>query len=1064
MLLEEACEWFGWPPPEFVLDPKGEGAGVCAHSAKQKIGEPLKRAFPKFAVETGILVPDPNGAGTAAPLAVICQFPRGADPEVLREAHRLAWNFSRTSLLITLEPQQLSAWSCFQDPDQSEDLRRVCALSTPEGSAPGGTSQQGQIRELLHWVSLITGNFLRQRQAHFPTDGRADLLLLRNLRHVRRSLIESDLDRDVCHDLLARIVFTQFLFHRKDSAGNPFFSPTILAQRCDGALEREHREFATILRDKDETYALFRWLDDRFNGDLFPGKEDQTEEERDAAWLAEKNAVSADHLKLLADLVSGTIDTTDRQLRLWPHYSFDTIPLEFISSVYEEFLTEDRNAKKAYYTPSHLVDYILDAVLPWEGEAWDLRVLDPACGSGIFLVKAFQRLIHRWRRRHGREPLVRDLKPLLENNFYGVDIHPDAVRVACFSLYLAMADAIDPKHYVTRERVFPRLRGRRLIAKDFFDETTNGFRTDGDAKPFDLVIGNAPWGENSTKKTSDIVPDAAPTPGRRKRKAAPTTKAETWAKSHDWPIANNDIGPLFVAKALNLVDPSGRVAMLQPALWLYHRAPPAKALRGKLFGSFTVDEVTNLSALRRDLFRNAIGPACVLVVGQGTPDPRTSLLYMTPKPLRTSALTKEFQVEPRDISHLTHEEAAHDSLIWSVLALGGRRDLHLVQRLSRETNLAKLEAKGDIISRIGVIPGDRKQELPEHRNKRYFDAPRFPADVFLELDAESIPRWTDPRVHSRDTKGTYDEFKNPQLLVKQSLNANIGRFRAALVRSSDPVWGVVCKKTYLSVHDVSPDGRYLHTACIAYNSLLATYFLFLTSSRLGHYITEALTEELKTVPMPPNAPDVSSFDSFEAIDEFMCRAFSLTEAERAIVEDVLAVGLPDALRKGPGPGRRPTARRGASGLDEFELSAYGATLTSVLKGTFGTDKEVAVTIYQEPGARRLPVRMVTIHLDSNGVAPLTIETIEADGLLDKLASFHRDVLSKKAHSAVGDAFGFQRVAYFFHAPHSAPGRVRSLTIIKPDEYRYWTRSQAMRDADELAAALVRAAGAKRGRG
>ena len=308
-----------------------------------------------------------------------------------------------------------------------------------------------------------------------------------------------ELDRDVCHDLLARVIFTQFLFHRKDSAGNPFFSKTLLAKRCEGSLQREHPDLASILQDKDETYALFRWLDGRFNGDLFPGKENQTDEEREAAWRAEKDAVKPEHLQLLADLVAGTIDTTDRQLRLWPQYSFDTIPLEFISSVYEEFLTEDRDATKAYYTPSHLVDYVLDAVLPWDGDEWNLRILDPACGSGIFLVKAFQRLIHRWRRQYGREPLVSDLKPLLANNLYGVDINPDAVRVACFSLYLAMADAIDPKHYVTREKVFPRLRGQRLIAKDFFDETTEGFRTAEDAGTFDLVIGNAPWGENSAE-------------------------------------------------------------------------------------------------------------------------------------------------------------------------------------------------------------------------------------------------------------------------------------------------------------------------------------------------------------------------------------------------------------------------------------------------------------------------------------------------------------------------------------------------------------------------------------
>ena len=77
-------------------------------------------------------------------------------------------------------------------------------------------------------------------------------------------------------------------------------------------------------------------------------------------------------------------------------YSFDVVPLEFISSIYEEFVT----AKGAHYTPGYLVDFMLDEVLPWGGEQWDLKILDPACGSGIFLVKAYQRLIQRWKNAH----------------------------------------------------------------------------------------------------------------------------------------------------------------------------------------------------------------------------------------------------------------------------------------------------------------------------------------------------------------------------------------------------------------------------------------------------------------------------------------------------------------------------------------------------------------------------------------------------------------------------------------------------------------------------------------
>ena len=133
-------------------------------------------------------------------------------------------------------------------------------------------------------------------------------------------------------------------------------------------------------------------------------------------------------------------------------------------------------------------------------------------------------------------------------------------------------------------------------------------------------------------------------------------------------------------------------------------------------------------------------------------------------------------------------------------------------------------------------------------------------------------------------------------------------------------------------------------------------------------------------------------------------------------------------------------------------------MVRVLKGTFGRDKPVSATVYQEPpGAVPVPVRMMTVHLDWVGRAPLTIEPVEADGLLDKLATFHRDVLSCEVRSLAGEGLGFQRVAYFFHAQQTAGGRVRNITIIKPDEYRYWTRSLAMRDADELASAILRAA-------
>jgi len=1063
--------WLGWPAPEEAFGPSGAGTKVFADFAKKKIQSALNVYYPGVTVETGVIAPDPYSDSSDAPLALVCEFPRAASDDVLDLAHKLAWNLSRTALLITLEPHRLIAWSCFQDPTQGAE-RRVCELPTPDGFKASGTPAQQQVRDLLHWVNLITHRAQNDYPKKFPADGRADTLLLKNLRYVRRELLSRGLTQDHCHDLLARVIFTQFLFHRRDSDGNAFFSPAKMRRLKDeGILTKIHDHLASLLSHKGDTYALFRWMDERFNGDLFPGKDDRDEDLRNAAWKTEKDAVSAEHLKLLASLIRGDLDVTDKQQMLWPHYSFDTIPLEFISSVYEEFLTADeRGDDKAYYTPSHLVDYVLDAVLPWNSDDWNLRILDPCCGSGIFLVKAFQRLIYRWRRAHpGEEPLVRDLRPILEANLVGVDKNPEAVRVACFSLYLALADAIEPKHYVTRDnfKVFPHLRGTRLLHRDFFDEETDEIHTVANKENFDLVLGNAPWGDGSI--------EADPLP-RDERKAyakrifninatkETTTRAEIWAKANGWPIANNDIGPLFLAKASALVKPKGFVAMVNTASLLYWRDGQATELRKKLFNTFTFEEITNLSALRRVLFTQAIGPACIVVFRTEKPDGPKALHYYAPKPSRLlvsergkPSIEQRVSIEPSDVSTLTHTEAATEPFVWPLLAFGRARDLALVRKLMRLPTIAKLEGTGRVITRLGVIPGDRQKTLPDSfKKRRYFDLTQFPQDVFLEMDTSAIPKWSKPEIDGRGSTD-FEAFKNPQILIKQSFSTKASRFRAALVKSDDPEWGVVCKKTYLSVRDLDPNAANIRTACVVYNSRFATYFLALTSSRIGHYITETLSKELVTVPLPTEAPDISAFDSFEAIDEATRKMFGFTAADWMLIEDFLEYTLPDVLRKTPGPARFPTQRKDKDGIKEPELTQFAKTFARVVKGTFGNSKNVASTIFTDPDGRKLPVRMVTIHLASSERTSVSYETIEADGLLDKLVEFHSDQLKQKPRNATGSGLGFQRVAYLFHSSREGGKPMMNLTIVKPDECRYWTRSTAMRDADQLASAIAKAA-------
>ena len=450
MSIEALHNRLRWPDPEAIMNPSGAGPQVFTRLARQKLEVPIRRLGDSHQARVGIVTGNQASDNTEAPIAIVCDFDNAVSPNTLRETQKLAWNFCRAPLLVTSEPHLVRAWSCYETPDLDPSAPFLCKPVASLVLDSGATI--GHATEALDWIQLASGQFFVKHAERFPRNMRADKTLLENLSFVRRELTRPSpgstakpVPIDVAHDLLARIIFIQFLFDRKDSRGNAALNASVLeALLKDEILTRPYEGLSQILENKADTYALFRWLDQKFNGDLFPGKGD-AETHREAAWQQEMTSVDANHLMLLANFVSGNAHIREGQLSLWPLYSFDTIPLEFISSIYEEFVKNPEQERGEHYTPIHLVDFMLDKVLPWNDDAWDLKILDPACGSGIFLVKAFQRLAYRWRRAHpNEEPPASVPRKLLEKNLFGVDIAPAAVRVASFSLYLAMCDEIDP--------------------------------------------------------------------------------------------------------------------------------------------------------------------------------------------------------------------------------------------------------------------------------------------------------------------------------------------------------------------------------------------------------------------------------------------------------------------------------------------------------------------------------------------------------------------------------------------------------------------------------------------
>ena len=1034
-MLELAHKKLYWPKPDQIWTPSGSGPKVYAQLASEKIGEKIKREFPKDAkgVKVSVLAANPDGDETEAPIAIVCQFSKSVSSAIIKEVHRLAWSFSRARSLITIEPHLLRVWSCCEPPTENDELKDVIRVTEANLSE--------QAANALQWVELVSGQFFQENEDRFKRCGAADQMLLDNLKEVREQLQKDGLDVETIHDLLARIIFIQFLFQKQDSEGRHALNEHILQDlHTQSVLSKPYRELPEILDDFDDTYNLFRWLNDKFNGDLFPGK-GETEEEREAEWQAEIQKVRVDnniYLKKLADFARGDLQMKDKQLCLWKFYSFDVIPLDFISSIYEEFVNKNAG-KGVHYTPEYLVDFILDGVLPWDDEEWNLKILDPACGSGIFLVKAFQRLIYRWELAHNAPISANILRSLLENNIFGVDIDKEAVRVASFSLYMTMIDSIDPLEYWENQVRFPRLRNTRLINSDFFAEDKKGFRTDQEASTYDLVLGNAPWGDDTL-----------------------TPLALLWQKRAEhkskWITTDKNIGTLFLPKAAALTKLGGRISMMQPIfILLLSQWGNAKRFRDNLFSEFCVEEIINLSILRFGLFKDAISPACIITLSVQKPDTEHSLIYICPKASSNDEDNYYIQIEPQDINEIYLQEAIWQPLVWTVLMWGGRRDLNLMQVLIRYDSLAKYEVGGFVITRQGVKLVDRQKRQDAILGRRRLWKAKFPENTFLKLSSQELPINEDPMTHSRDSTD-FSAFEIPQLILKQSWQALSKRFQAAIVEPDEQTnRGIICSETCVSVHAPEDHADLLNSACLIYNSKIAVYYLFLLNASFASERPKVTVANLLSVPIVIREElNLDTVKTYEDVDRIASELFSLKDSEYTLVDDLINYTLQDFKGGSSSPGRQRTNRQKLNLLDndeERELKKYCNYFLRVIKAGFGEDKEACATIFQEESSDYLPVRLVAIYLNKSIHDGIKVETINSQDLLKRLNQLNNLFIEQPNSHTSGGIF-YQRVVRLYVSTEWQGEQIPTVYLIKPDKIRYWTRSMALRDADEVSADIM----------
>ena len=303
--------------------------------------------------------------------------------------------------------------------------------------------------------------------------------------------------------------------------------------------------------------------------------------------------------------------------RLYPPecpYTFQDFPPDILGQVYERFLGKVRRAGGVYYTPAEIVDFLVRGSVGTLLErvtletVGGLQFLDPACGSGSFLVGMYRHLLAWYEAQYRRRLSRREKMRILRTHVFGVDIDPYAVEVARLSLLLQALDD-------TREELLPDLGanikcGDSLVGTDWpeglsrrpFDWQAEFPGVFGGANPgFSAVIGNPPYDKLSG------VEDPKRLAAFKERYACASYKPELYA--------------IFAERALALLAPGGIHGFIVPNSFL--AGTTLRPLRQLLVEQNTLLDLAFLKDVK--VFKDARLDSVVYLVEKAKPAARSTL-------------------------------------------------------------------------------------------------------------------------------------------------------------------------------------------------------------------------------------------------------------------------------------------------------------------------------------------------------------------------------------------------------------------------------------------------------
>ena len=379
-----------------------------------------------------------------------------------------------------------------------------------------------------------------------------DKALLDDLMHIR-SLIANDIET-TCPK--------KYEANEKDEIVQRIIDRLIFIRRCEDININPDNTTLVEIRHLPDNKAypklkdIFKKYNDVYNGGLFAIAKDND---------CDKIDINGAIIKKLTYYL---YESKDKEYI----YNFDWIDADVLGQVYEQYLGKilsqtksgraklkngqaHRKEQGIYYTPTYIVDYIVknsvgELLKDKKVDITTIKILDPACGSGSFLIKTFDYIYSALSQTEEAKQHRIDTQgsysiktEILKNNIYGVDLDNKAVEITKLNLLLKAAEKFRKLPKEVDNHI---CWGNSLIEDGSVSEHAFKWISDFQEGTFNVIIGNPPYVRPHNIDSKD--------------------KEYFWKHLKTFK-AKSDLYNCFMEKGINLMKHKGRFSFIVPHTW-----------------------------------------------------------------------------------------------------------------------------------------------------------------------------------------------------------------------------------------------------------------------------------------------------------------------------------------------------------------------------------------------------------------------------------------------------------------------------------------------------------------